>query len=131
MLLIRCIHCREVGVKPLVSYGDQPLVEPPLIGAALVAADEQNCLAVGSKGKSHAPHLARPSKSRKMDFPLTETGAGAMDVNPGKFLRYKHDSCMGRTHKGYRGKMPRNSHPLESWWQNWESIKGARLEVAL
>jgi len=62
MLLIRCPQCAEVVVKPFVCDGDQSLIEPSLICAALVAADQQNCLALGVKGERYAPHLAGPGK---------------------------------------------------------------------
>ena len=47
-----------------IGGGNQSLVETALVGAALVAADQQDGLAPGIKGKGDAPDLALPGEAQ-------------------------------------------------------------------
>jgi len=49
-------------VKPFICNSDKSLVKATLISTALVAADQQNSLAIGIKSKGYAPNFARPSE---------------------------------------------------------------------
>jgi hypothetical protein len=47
-------------VVAFICLGDQALVEPALIRATLVAADQQDRLASRIEGKGDTPYLAAP-----------------------------------------------------------------------
>jgi len=51
-------------VEALVGHGDQPLVEPALVSAALVAADQQNRLSLRVEGDGNPPDATSPAETR-------------------------------------------------------------------
>jgi hypothetical protein len=51
-------------VVTLIGHLEQALVEPALICSTFVSTNQQNCLSLWVKGKSHSPDLAVPGKPK-------------------------------------------------------------------
>ena len=53
-----------MGVKPVVRFRDELLIEPLLAAAGFVAGDKKNCLALRVEGESHAPLTIRRAEAQ-------------------------------------------------------------------
>jgi hypothetical protein len=51
-------------VITFICHREQALVEPALIYPTLVSSDQQDCLSLRIKGKSHSPDLTVPGKPK-------------------------------------------------------------------